>query len=94
MSKARRGGRIFVDYLRNARNATAIAEYSPRARPGAPVAVPLLWDEVNPRAKKPPIFTIRDVPERLAGMGDPWEGFDSVRQSITKAAITKLSDAR
>lgn len=87
MSKSKRGGRIFVDYLRNARNATAIAEYSPRARPGAPVAVPLSWDEVNPRARKPPLFTIRDVPARVADIGDPWTGFDDARQSITKAAI-------
>jgi bifunctional non-homologous end joining protein LigD len=84
MSKSRRGGKIFVDYLRNARNATAIAEYSTRARPGAPVAVPLSWDEVNPRARKPPVFTIRDVPARVAE-GDPWAGFDEVRQSVTKA---------
>ncbi len=91
MSRAKRGGRIFVDYLRNARNATAIAEYSPRARPGAPVAVPLRWDEVNPRARKPPLFTIRDVPGRLAEMGDPWEGFDEVRQSITKEALAALA---
>ena len=86
MSKSRRTGRIFVDYLRNARNATAIADYSTRARPGAPVAVPLGWDEVNPRAKKPPVLTIRDVPERLAEQAeDPWQGFDEVRQSITVA---------
>lgn len=90
MSKSKRGGRIFVDYLRNARNATAIAEYSTRSRPGAPVAVPLSWDEVNPRAKKPPIFTIRDVPGRLREVGDPWEGFDRIRQSITKAAMAGI----
>jgi bifunctional non-homologous end joining protein LigD len=84
MSKSRRGGKIFLDYLRNARNATAIAEYSTRARPGAPVAVPLAWDEVNPRAKRPPVFTIRDVPARVAE-GDPWAGFDEARQSITRA---------
>ena len=90
MSKSKRGGRIFVDYLRNARNSTAIAEYSTRSRPGAPVAVPMAWDEVNARARKPPIFTIRDVPGRLAEGGDPWSGFDSVRQSITKDMLRKL----
>ncbi|MFP4623771.1 MAG: DNA ligase D [Gemmatimonadota bacterium] len=87
VSKSRREGRIFVDYLRNARNSTAIAEYSPRARPGAPVAVPLAWDELNTRARTPAVFTIRDVPDRVAGAGDPWEGFDQVRQSITKAML-------
>ena len=85
MTKSRRKGRIFVDYLRNARNATAIADYSTRARPGAPVAAPLSWDELDPRAKKPLVLTIRDVPDRLAERGDPWEGFDDVRQSLTVA---------
>jgi bifunctional non-homologous end joining protein LigD len=83
LSKAKRKGRIFVDYLRNAWNATAIADYSTRARPGAPVATPLRWEEVNPRARKPPSFSIREVPDRLAVDPDPWEGFDDVRQSIT-----------
>ncbi len=87
MSKKKRRGRIFVDYLRNAWNATAIADYSTRARPGAPVAVPISWDEVNTRARKPPVHTIRDVPDRLAGSPDPWEGFDSLRQSITARAL-------
>ena len=83
MSKSRRTDRIFVDYLRNARNATAIADYSTRARPGAPVAAPLSWDEVEPKARKAPSHTIRDVPARVAGGVDPWAGFDAVRQSIT-----------
>lgn len=83
MSKGKRTGRIFVDYLRNARNATAIADYSTRARPGAPVAAPIAWDEVNPRSKTPPIFTIRDFPARLEEPA--WEGFDQVRQSVTVA---------
>lgn len=86
MSKSRRKGRIFVDYLRNARNATAIADYSTRARPGATVAVPMTWDEVNPRAKNPPNHSVRDVPALLVSTPDPWPGFDELRQSITAAA--------
>jgi bifunctional non-homologous end joining protein LigD len=86
MSKKKRTGRIFVDYLRNAWNATAIADYSTRALPGAPVAVPLRWDELSTRARKPPRYTIREVPARLAADPDPWEGFGAVRQSITAAA--------
>jgi bifunctional non-homologous end joining protein LigD len=86
MSKSRRTDRIFVDYLRNAWNATAIADYSTRARPGATVALPITWDEVNPRVKNPPVHTIRDVPDRVASEPDPWPGFDELRQSITAAA--------
>ncbi|MEJ2501903.1 MAG: non-homologous end-joining DNA ligase [Gemmatimonadota bacterium] len=91
VSKRRREGRIFIDYLRNAWNATAIAEYSTRARPGAPVAVPLSWDEVNPRARKPHVFTIRDVPGRVAEIGDPWDGFEAARQSITKEMLAAVT---
>ncbi|HUE76355.1 MAG TPA: non-homologous end-joining DNA ligase, partial [Longimicrobiales bacterium] len=83
MTKSSRAGRIYVDYLRNAWNATAIADYSTRARPGAPVAVPLSWDEVSPRAKEPPSHSIRTVPARVAGNGDRWAGYDAARQSIT-----------
>lgn len=90
MSKRKRQGRIFVDYLRNAWNATAIAEYSTRALSGAPVAVPIRWDEVDDRARKPPVHTIRDVPARLEKDPDPWEGFDSLRQSITATAIKRI----
>jgi bifunctional non-homologous end joining protein LigD len=90
LSKAKRKGRVFVDYLRNAWNATAIADYSTRARPGAPVATPLRWEEVNPKARKPPVFTIRDIPARLADDPDPWEGFDDVRQSITAKAWNSI----
>jgi bifunctional non-homologous end joining protein LigD len=87
MSKRKRTGRIFVDYLRNAWNATAIADYSTRARPGAPVAVPVRWEELTTRARKPPARSIRDVPARIADDPDPWDGFEGVRQSITAAAL-------
>src|SRR5204863_4970191 len=64
MSKAKRTGKIFVDYFRNDYTATAIADYSVRARPGAPVAVPLAWDELK-GLKSASAFIMTDVLKRL-----------------------------
>ena len=75
--KARRIGRILVDWLRNGLGSTAIASYSPRARPGATVATPLAWREVTNRLD-PGGFTIRSVPDRLR-TADPWRDFDADR---------------
>ncbi|MCG6113483.1 MAG: hypothetical protein MEQ74_15245, partial [Paracoccus sp.] len=58
MSKAKRKGRIFIDWLRNERGATAIAPFSVRARPGAPVACPVSWDDL-PRIRKASAFSTR-----------------------------------
>jgi bifunctional non-homologous end joining protein LigD len=81
-SKAKRVGKIFVDYLRNDRTATAIASYSSRAREGAPVALPIRWNEVTKRLQ-PAAFSVSTVPKRLARLGvDPWEGFGKVRQQL------------
>lgn len=78
---AERRGRIFIDYLRNDATATAIAPYSTRARPGAPVATPLDWHEVEPGLDAR-AFTIETVPKRLAAAGDPWEKIGSAAQRI------------
>ncbi|MGE0546282.1 MAG: non-homologous end-joining DNA ligase [Kofleriaceae bacterium] len=88
--KAQRAGRIFIDYLRNGRGATFIAPYSLRARPGAPVATPITWDEleagIDPRA-----FTLLTIPPRLAALSrDPWHDMLEIRQSIT----TRTAKAR
>ncbi|HAL30864.1 MAG TPA: DNA ligase D, partial [Coriobacteriia bacterium] len=86
MSKARRTGKIFIDHLRNTRGATAIAPYCARSRPGAPVAAPLFWDELEGATERP-VFTVRTLGERLRTLeGDPWEGMLSARQSLTKKA--------
>ena len=65
MSKAKRQGKIFIDYFRNDYTATAIADYAVRARPGAPVALPLEWAELK-AVKSASQFTIKDVLKRLA----------------------------
>ncbi len=70
MSKAKRTGKIFIDYLRNDYTATSIADYGVRARPGAPVAVPLAWDELK-SLKSASQFTIGDVMKRLKNRKPP-----------------------
>jgi bifunctional non-homologous end joining protein LigD len=83
MSKSRRTGKIFIDYFRNDRESTAIASYSPRARSGAPIALPLEWDELHADAKKPPRFGLRDVPALVRRRArDPWEDFEAARRSL------------
>ena len=78
--KNRRAGRILVDWLRNGLGSTAIASYSPRARPGATVATPLSWSEVK-EGLDCARFTIRTVPERLR-RADPWRKFDADRAEL------------
>jgi len=80
--KADRQGRILIDWLRNGLGATAVASFSPRARPGATVATPLAWDEVT-RRLDPQKFTLLSVPERLARLReDPWKEFSSLSQRL------------
>ena len=85
-SKAKRGGVIFIDYLRNSRGATSVASYSLRARAGAPVAVPLRWDELR-KVKSAAAFTLRNVPDRIKRQTqDPWVGFGELKQSLPKVS--------
>jgi bifunctional non-homologous end joining protein LigD len=85
MAKSARQGKIFVDALRNSRGATAVAPYSTRAKPQAPIATPVAWDEVGAKLA-PDRYTIRNLPRRLATLRkDPWAGFGNLSQRITKA---------
>src|SRR5262249_14857715 len=77
MAKARRVGKIFIDYLRNGRGSTAIASYSTRAAAGAPIAVPVAWDELRERPRVQPRFLLRDAPAWIADHRDVWRGFDA-----------------
>ena len=82
MSKRARRGRIFIDWVRNGRGATAVAPYSTRARPQAPVSTPLAWDELS-KGLRSDHFTVANLRERLDFLkGDPWEGFFKLRQQI------------
>lgn len=85
-AKNRRSGRIFVDYLRNARGATSVASYSLRARAGAPVATPLSWEELN-GIETPAELDLASVPQRLRRLRtDPWRGFRLLRQGLGASA--------
>lgn len=84
IKKAARGNRIFVDYLRNSREATAVAPYSTRARPGATVSVPLTWEELG-KQKSANAFTVLNLSKRLAKMKkDPWAGMNRVKQALPR----------
>jgi bifunctional non-homologous end joining protein LigD len=92
-SKAQRRSKIFVDYVRNSRGATAIASYSTRALPGATIATPIDWDELTPRLE-PQKFQVHSVVRRLQLLKrDPWHGFDALRQSVTPSAVEKAERA-
>ncbi|MBC7855816.1 MAG: DNA ligase D [Pirellulaceae bacterium] len=82
MSKAARKGKIFIDYLRNDRGSTSIAPYSTRAKPGAPVSIPLAWDELTPKLASDH-FHVGNVAERLESLTrDPWRDLATIKQAI------------
>jgi bifunctional non-homologous end joining protein LigD len=72
--KADRGEKIYVDVNRNNYAQHAVAPYSVRARPRAPVAAPVRWEELSDRRLKPDRWNLRTIGDRIAEAGDPWEG--------------------
>lgn len=86
-SKAKREGKLFIDYLRNSRGATSVAPYSTRARRGAPVAMPLRWDELG-RLESSAHYDISSAVRRINRMKeDAWASFTANRRSIAAIAV-------
>ncbi|MEE6176715.1 non-homologous end-joining DNA ligase [Mycobacterium sp. 050134] len=80
--KQKRGGRVYLDVMRNAYAQTAVAPYSVRPRAGAPVATPVEWEELDAAGLRADCFTIRDVPKRLTRQPDPWAGMPRHARSL------------
>jgi bifunctional non-homologous end joining protein LigD len=92
--KQEREGRIFIDYLRNNREASAVAPYSTRSRPGAPVATPVAWEELSPTLK-PNGFTVENLGKRFASLKrDPWAEMSKVDQVLPERQTSKRSSRK
>lgn len=86
--KAKRKSRIFIDYLRNDRMATAVACWSPRGRPGAPIAVPISWDFLR-RQSKLPVYRMTNVKAALRHLG-AWDDFEASRRPLTRVMLRRV----
>jgi bifunctional non-homologous end joining protein LigD len=91
-SKADRRGRIYVDTGRNGYSATFAAAYAVRAKGGAPVSAPCTWAEVEGGDADPQAFTLRNMPERIARVGDVWAGMTRSRYSIA-SRLKRLNES-
>lgn len=80
--KNKRGGRVFIDYLRNAYGQTSVAPYAVRAREGAPLATPLRWDEALSSGMTPGKYSIANIFRRLAQTEDPWKDIDEAPTAL------------
>jgi bifunctional non-homologous end joining protein LigD len=83
--KETRGDRLFVDWMRNNFAQTAVAPYGVRARPGAPVAMPLHWSEVEDKKLNPRAWSIKTAPKRIEGDPDPWKGWKRRAKGLARA---------
>ena len=92
-NKVDRRGRIYVDTGRNGYSATCAAAYTLRARPGATVSAPVTWEEIEQGAVAPATFTLRNMPKRIATVGDLWADMLRRGRSLQKAMerVQKLS---
>jgi bifunctional non-homologous end joining protein LigD len=89
IAKRARRGRIFIDYLRNGRGATAVAAYSTRALPRASVSTPIAWEEIS-EGLKADHFTVDNIRHRLRFLKrDPWKGFSKIRQRAPTRAVPR-----
>jgi bifunctional non-homologous end joining protein LigD len=89
-TKAKREGKIFIDYLRNGRGSTSVAPFSPRARECAPVSVPIGWHEISPDLRADQ-YTLENIFKRLGALKeDPWKNFFDVKQRISKSLLEKV----
>ena len=92
-SKRDRKGKIFIDYLRNAEGATAIAPYGVRARAGAPISMPISWNELTNDVRFDH-FNLRNAEDSIRSRkGDPWREYSTTKQAITKTQARKLGFA-
>jgi len=87
MSKAARPGKIFIDYLRNERGATAVVAYSPRARPGAPISLPIDWKELRKMHAANTATVGNVLPQLKKRTRDPWKDLSKIRQTLTDGAL-------
>jgi bifunctional non-homologous end joining protein LigD len=91
MTKSARKGKIFLDYLRNERGATAVAPFSPRARPGVRVALPLSWNDL----KTKPEYSVANFVEWKRRLSrDPWAKMWDLKQALTDQAIASLNGGK
>jgi bifunctional non-homologous end joining protein LigD len=84
--KAKRGGLILVDVMRNAYAQTSVAPYAVRPRPRAPAATPLHWEELSDARTRADRWTLASLPGRLERDGDPWRQAPRDGQTLTAAA--------